>query len=68
MTASFADHGYFLTVNDRYDNAFKYSTNPNQFAKEIAKAGYATTPSYATDLIDLMKEFDLYRYDPASRA
>ncbi|HTF12610.1 MAG TPA: sporangiospore maturation cell wall hydrolase GsmA [Asanoa sp.] len=68
VTASFADHGYFLTVNDRYDNAFRYSTNPNQFAKEIAKAGYATTPSYANDLIDLMKEYDLYRYDPASRA
>ncbi|MEV0719734.1 sporangiospore maturation cell wall hydrolase GsmA [Asanoa sp. NPDC050611] len=67
-TASFADHGYFLTVNDRYNNAFKYSNNPNQFAKEIHKAGYATSPSYANDLIKIMKSYDLYKYDPKSRS
>ncbi|GIF72643.1 sporangiospore maturation cell wall hydrolase GsmA [Asanoa siamensis] len=67
-TASFADHGYFLTVHDRYDKAFKYSNNPNQFAKEIHKAGYATSPSYANDLIKIMKSYDLYRFDPKSRA
>ena len=40
--ASFADHGYFLTVNDIYDKAFRYSSDPNRFAREIHKAGYAT--------------------------
>ena len=60
---SFADHGNFLKVNSRYQNAFKYSTNPDQFAREIHKAGYATSPSYANDLIALMKQYNLYRYD-----
>jgi flagellar protein FlgJ len=50
-------------VNSRYKNAFKYSTNPDQFAREIHKAGYATSPSYANDLIALMKQYNLYRYD-----
>ncbi|MDG4826905.1 sporangiospore maturation cell wall hydrolase GsmA [Asanoa sp. WMMD1127] len=67
-TASFADHGYFLTVHDRYDTAFKYSNDPNRFAKEIHKAGYATDPNYANDLIKLMKDYNLYRYDPPARA
>jgi len=65
-TASFADHGYFLTVHDRYDRAFRYSNNPDQFVREIHKAGYATSPSYASDLIDLMKQYNLYRYDVQS--
>ncbi|SNT62356.1 flagellar protein FlgJ [Asanoa hainanensis] len=66
-TASFADHGYFLTVNSRYKPAFKYSNNPNQFAKEIHKAGYATSPSYASDLIEIMKAYNLYKYDPVAK-
>ena len=62
-TGSFADHGNFLKVNSRYRNAFRYSTNPDRFAREIHKAGYATSPSYANDLIALMKQYNLYRYD-----
>jgi flagellar protein FlgJ len=62
-TGSFADHGNFLRVNSRYKNAFRYSTNPDQFAREIHKAGYATSPTYANDLIALMKDYNLYRYD-----
>ena len=62
-TGSFTDHGNFLRVNSRYKNAFRYSTNPDQFAREIHKAGYATSPSYANDLIALMKQYNLYRYD-----
>jgi len=62
-TASFADHGYFLTVNNRYDPAFAFSNNADQFARAIHKAGYATSPSYADDLIRLMKQYDLYKYD-----
>ena len=54
-------------MNDRYKNAFKYSNNPNQFAKEIHKAGYATSPSYANDLIQIMKAYNLYKYDPAAK-
>ncbi|WP_173053812.1 sporangiospore maturation cell wall hydrolase GsmA [Phytohabitans houttuyneae] len=62
-TGSFADHGRFLTVNPRYKKAFAYSRDPNRFAIEIHKAGYATSPTYAQNLIDLMKKYNLYRYD-----
>ncbi|GAA4685439.1 sporangiospore maturation cell wall hydrolase GsmA [Phytohabitans rumicis] len=62
-TGSFADHGRFLTVNPRYKKAFKYSRDPNRFAVEIHKAGYATSPTYAKNLIDLMKRYNLYRFD-----
>ena len=35
----------------------------NAFAHAIHKAGYATDPLYASKLIDLMKTWDLYRFD-----
>jgi mannosyl-glycoprotein endo-beta-N-acetylglucosaminidase len=60
---SFMDHGRFLTVNDRYRPAFKYTNDPDRFARAIHKAGYATDPSYSDKLIALMREFDLYRFD-----
>ncbi|MFV0533603.1 MAG: glucosaminidase domain-containing protein [Cumulibacter sp.] len=60
---SFRDHGHFLTVNPRYAEAFQYVDNPDQFAIEVAKAGYATDPTYADKLIELMKQYDLYQYD-----
>ncbi|MEJ3744697.1 sporangiospore maturation cell wall hydrolase GsmA [Actinomycetes bacterium KLBMP 9797] len=60
---SFADHGHFLTVNPRYQKAFAYSHDPDRFAIEIHKAGYATSPTYARNLINLMKRYNLYKYD-----
>jgi len=48
--SGFVDHGEFLRDNKRYKAAFKY-TEPSQFAVEIAKAGYATAPNYATILV-----------------
>lgn len=63
VTGSFADHGRFLTTNPRYQKAFAYSHDPDRFAIEIHKAGYATSPTYARNLINLMKRYNLYRYD-----
>ncbi|GGK95768.1 hypothetical protein Ppa06_69710 [Planomonospora parontospora subsp. parontospora] len=60
---SFADHGDFLASNSRYRAAFAHSRNPDRFAQEIAKAGYATDPAYPGKLIGLMGAHDLYRYD-----
>jgi flagellum-specific peptidoglycan hydrolase FlgJ len=42
---SFADHGRFLRKNKRYAKAFNF-TDPREFAREIAAAGYATDPDY----------------------
>ena len=50
-------------MNPRYRNAFRYSNDPNRFAVEIHKAGYATSPTYSQNLIKLMKAYDLYRFD-----
>jgi len=41
----FYDHDQFLITNKRYSKAFQF-TDPKKFATEIAKAGYATDPSY----------------------
>lgn len=62
-TDSFRDHGRFLVVNERYKSAFAFSNEPARFAVEIHRAGYATSPTYADNLIGLMRQYDLYRYD-----
>lgn len=46
---SFIDHGLFLRNNSRYSKAF-LTKDPKAFATEVAKAGYATDPTYATKL------------------
>lgn len=65
MQDSFYDHGMFLRENSRYAPAFKHSSNPARFAREIAKAGYATDPTYANLLIKLInnKSLPLTPYD-----
>lgn len=60
---SFLDHGRFLAVTPRYRRAFAYTRNPDRFAREIHRAGYATDPAYSDKLINLMRRYDLYRYD-----
>jgi hypothetical protein len=60
--ASFADHAQSLTLQ-RYRTALGYAGNANAYAHAIHRAGYATSPSYANDLIDLMRTYDLYRFD-----
>jgi uncharacterized protein YraI len=62
-TDSYVDHGKQLTELDRYAEAMKYTDDPDQFTREIHKAGYATDAGYADKLINLMKQYDLYRYD-----
>ena len=57
------DHGRFLRVNDRYAGAFTFSGDGDAFAREIARAGYATNPKYADKIIALMRQYDLYRLD-----
>ncbi|KLP39987.1 hypothetical protein ABR36_10220 [Enterobacter ludwigii] len=57
------DYGRFLFENKRYKLAFSFATEPNRFVCEIAKAGYATDPSYENKLIKVMSGYDLYEYD-----
>lgn len=54
----FTDHGKFFLQNPRYKNALKVKGDANAFIDEIAKAGYATDPNYATLLKSIVKSIE----------
>lgn len=56
----FREHGEFFYKFTRYANAIKVRTDPYKFIEEIAKAGYATAPNYATSLQSLIKTIEKY--------
>lgn len=58
MEDSFGDYGHFLRTQPRYAEAFKVST-PEEFARELQRAGYATDPEYANKLISIMRRWNL---------
>ncbi|MGH3714531.1 MAG: sporangiospore maturation cell wall hydrolase GsmA [Micromonosporaceae bacterium] len=60
---SFRDHARLLHRADRYQPAMRHRGNPDVFAREVHRAGYATDPWYARKLITLMRIHNLYRYD-----
>ncbi|NLI75353.1 MAG: LysM peptidoglycan-binding domain-containing protein [Candidatus Riflebacteria bacterium] len=60
---SIDDHARLLTTASRYRNCMANKSNPDQFARELQKAGYATSPTYASTLISIMKQYNLYQYD-----
>ena len=62
FSESLEDHGSFLMRNKRYKPAFEH-TDGCEFCREIAKAGYATDPNYASLLISLIKQYNLKQYD-----
>jgi flagellum-specific peptidoglycan hydrolase FlgJ len=49
----FSDHADFFIKNKRYEEALKVKSNADLFIQEIAKAGYATDPNYAKNLISI---------------
>lgn len=63
MEDSFRDHGLLLATTPRYAEAMRAVDDPREFARRIAAAGYATSPTYAADLIRLMDQENLYRFD-----
>lgn len=58
--ASILDHARFLDpkVNPRYANAYHAAT-PQDFARAVADAGYATDPTYAQKIIEIMEQHKL---------
>lgn len=61
---SYRDHSLFLTERSRYAELFDLKPNDYKgWARGLKKAGYATDPSYANRLIDLIERHELYRYD-----
>ena len=47
---SFTDHANLFMKNKRYAKALLVRSDPYKFAEEVAKAGYATEPTYADRL------------------
>ena len=65
---SYEDHSKFLTSGARYAFLFRLDiTDYKGWARGLKKAGYATDPSYANRLIQIIEDYELYKYDSSSR-
>lgn len=61
---SYRDHSLFLVNGSRYHSLFKLSvTDYKGWAKGLKAAGYATSPTYADKLIEIIERYGLDRYD-----
>ena len=61
---SYEDHSKFLVGRPRYASLFKLKiTDYKGWARGLKKAGYATNPSYADQLIGIIELYELYKYD-----
>jgi flagellum-specific peptidoglycan hydrolase FlgJ len=67
---SIEDHGELLATSGYYTQAMADRSDPDAFANALTGV-YATNPQYGSDLIQLMQQYNLYRYDagaPAARS
>ena len=63
---SYHDHSVFLTTSRRYSSLFQLKLTDYQgWAKGLKACGYATSPTYATKLIEILQLYKLYQYDKA---
>ena len=63
---SFVDHSEFLCTHKRYAFLFEYGTTDyKKWAKGLKQAGYATSPTYADRLIQIIEQNNLQRFDKA---
>jgi len=61
---SYEDHSKFLASRPRYASLFKLKiTDYKGWARGLKKAGYATNPRYADQLIGIIELYDLDKYD-----
>lgn len=66
---SYADHSLFLRNRSRYASLFSLPlTDYKAWAHGLKAAGYATSPTYAQRLIELIETYNLARFDKASDA
>ncbi|MEX5587632.1 flagellar assembly peptidoglycan hydrolase FlgJ [Pseudomonas urmiensis] len=57
---SFHDLVSLLQNNSRYQDAVKSADNPEQFVRELQKAGYATDPNYASKISQIARQMKSY--------
>lgn len=61
---SFKDHSDFLRNNSRYHFLFDIDiTDYKEWARGLKKAGYATSPTYAEAVINIVEKYNLSQYD-----
>ena len=61
---SYEDHSKFLAGRPRYASLFNLNINDYKgWARGLKKAGYATNPRYADQLIGIIELYELYKYD-----
>lgn len=65
---SFHDLVTLLQSNDRYKEVVKSADNPEQFVRELQKAGYATDPDYASKISQIAKTMNNYQNYAAAGA
>ncbi|MNX93045.1 Peptidoglycan hydrolase FlgJ [compost metagenome] len=58
---SFHDLVTLLQTNNRYQDVLKSADNPEQFVRELQKAGYATDPNYASKISQIAKQMTSYQ-------
>lgn len=64
---SFEDHSKFLAKQPRYSKLFHLKrTDYKGWAHGLKSCGYATSPTYAKKLIDIIELYKLHNYDKAS--
>lgn len=67
VSESFHDHGEFLRDPKKYNRyGFLFNldrTDYKSWARGLQSAGYATNPSYSSQLINLIERYRLYEYD-----
>lgn len=61
--ASINDRAKFFAVNPRYHLAMTGKRSGDDFARQIALAGYATDPRYAEKLCQIIRQYKLDQYD-----
>lgn len=65
---SFEDHSKFLRNNRRYASLFDLSISDySAWAHGLKRAGYATSPTYAQALINVIEKYRLDSYDMSRR-
>jgi LysM repeat protein len=61
---SYVDHSNFLLSSNRYAYLFDLEvTDYRSWAYGLKEAGYATSPTYASQLIEIIEKYNLKQYD-----
>jgi flagellum-specific peptidoglycan hydrolase FlgJ len=60
---SFDAHGKLLATHVRYQPAMAAVDDPAAFALQLQACGYSTDPNYPSELMRLVKQFNLTQYD-----